>query len=218
MAENAFPYVSGLPWRFPEGIQGSVQNGICQGPFSTWPGPSSHDLEIAGPAAAMHDWTLTSLSFGAAISGYVQLERNSPLATMTALHEIGPLSVVVDAMTWHPYQSGVFDGCENTALMPNHAVQLVGYGRDPDLKQDFWLVRNSWGVMWGEGGYIRLRRGGDENECTKCVDLRPWFSDEEGGACVDVCGTCGLLVRPSYPVVSDLPMPSFDPDDAHRRR
>lgn len=39
----------------------------------------------------------------------------------------------------------------------NHAVQLVGYGTDPK-DGDYWLVRNSWSPVWGERGYIRLRR------------------------------------------------------------
>ena len=41
--------------------------------------------------------------------------------------------------------------------MVNHAVTLIGYGTDPS-EGDFWLVKNSWGASWGEGGYIRLRR------------------------------------------------------------
>merc|ERR1712013_237074 len=58
----------------------------------------------------------------------------------------------------HRPRGGVYDGCSfdsNIAL--NHAVQLVGYGTD-ETEGDYWLVRNSWGSGWGEGGYIRLQR------------------------------------------------------------
>ena len=74
----------------------------------------------------------------------------------------------------------------------NHAVQLVGYGTDPELGS-FWLARNSWGSGWGEGGYIRLRReegrlcGRDSALCA-------------GAPSVEVCGQCGLLFDVSFPL------------------
>ena len=45
--------------------------------------------------------------------------------------QVGPLSIALDASTWHSYQGGVFDGCsfeENISI--NHGVRLVGYGTD----------------------------------------------------------------------------------------
>ena len=42
-------------------------------------------------------------------------------------------------------------------------VALIGYGTDPD-EGDYWLIKNSWGDMWGDGfmdgagGFIKLKR------------------------------------------------------------
>jgi hypothetical protein len=70
----------------------------------------------------------------------------------------GPVAVLVDARNWSTYQSGVFDGCP-VNFKVNHALLLVGY--DPRA----WILKNSWGIHWGENGYIRLARG---NTCGVC--------------------------------------------------
>jgi hypothetical protein len=59
------------------------------------------------------------------------------------------------------YKSGIFQGCagDNSAdprLLCN-AVVVEGFGQENGV--DFWLVKNSQGVGWGEGGYFRLQRG-----------------------------------------------------------
>lgn len=59
------------------------------------------------------------------------------------------------------YTGGIFnESCSQPAQL-NHALAIVGYGRDKE--QDFWIARNSWGDDWGENGYIRIKRG--ENLC-----------------------------------------------------
>ncbi len=66
----------------------------------------------------------------------------------------------VDASAWSAYETGVFNSCNQANPDIDHVVQLVGYGTDPS-QGDYWLVRNSWNTMWGESGYIRLKRVGD---------------------------------------------------------
>lgn len=39
-----------------------------------------------------------------------------------------------------------------------HSLIVVGYGTD-EYGWDFWRMKNSWGTMWGEDGFIRLHRG-----------------------------------------------------------
>lgn len=68
----------------------------------------------------------------------------------------GCVAVAVDAREWALYDSGVFE-CVNATQQVNHAVVICGYGTENG--QDYWLVQNSWGTWWGDGGYMKLRRG-----------------------------------------------------------
>ena len=66
------------------------------------------------------------------------------------------------------YASGVLDDplC-TSSRSPNHAVVVVGYGRERG--KDYWLIKNSWGKDWGEEGYAKLLRG--ENMCNIITEV-----------------------------------------------
>jgi len=133
------------------------------------------------------------------IRGFIQLKENNYLELMNAIAREGPVAVSVDASTWHSYDSGIFDGCNQVNPDINHAVVLMGYGVDNGQK--YWLIRNSWSASFGEAGYIRVAR--TDSEETRCgSDITPCDGSACAGTCdvpVNVCGTCGMLYDSSYP-------------------
>ena len=106
---------------------------------------------------------------------------------------------------WGLYFGGVFDGCDyDQNIAVNHAVLLVGYGTDP-VDGDYWLIKNSWGDMWGDimtedAGYIKLRRRSEPMCGTNSSPLDGAACQDGGVESVHVCGTCGVISDNSYPI------------------
>ena len=86
-----------------------------------------------------------------------QIAKEPALTSMVATY--GPVGVVVNASSWQYYKGGVVAGCPGGLLSLDHATQISGYSLDPSNGPSYWVVRNSWGSGWGEGGYIRLAMG-----------------------------------------------------------
>ncbi len=156
----------------------------------------------------------------ASIEGYIGLEHNDYFGLLQAVATVGPVVVNVDATNWRLYQGGIFDESQfsnptttttTTTRDINHVVVVEGYGKDETTGQDYWLVRNSWGPLWGEDGYIRLKRESD----AATNDCKPDATPADGIACVgpddsidppivDVCGTSGVLYDALYPIGGHL--------------
>ncbi|KFP49015.1 Cathepsin S, partial [Cathartes aura] len=110
----------------------------------------------------------------ATCSKYVELPYADEAALKDAVANIGPVSVAIDATqpTFFLYRSGVYDDPRCTQEV-NHAVLVIGYGTQND--KDYWLVKNSWGVRFGDQGYIRMSRNHANH--------------------------CGIASYPSYPLI-----------------
>ncbi|XP_072965834.1 fruit bromelain-like [Typha angustifolia] len=105
------------------------------------------------------------------ISSYDPVPRNDE-ASLTQAVANQPVSVGIDARNLQFYSSGIYDGPCGTNM--DHAVTIVGYGRD------YWIVKNSWGISWGEEGYILMQKG-----------------------VVDPRGICGIAMDPYHPSIAD---------------
>ena len=74
----------------------------------------------------------------------------------TAIHTNGPVCTSVDANTeWDNYTGGIITGPGSGT---NHLVLIVGWD-DRMGSIGAWIVKNSWGSGWGDGGYCYVAYG-----------------------------------------------------------
>lgn len=70
----------------------------------------------------------------------------------------GPVAVAINAISWQNYLSGVIQyHCDASLNFLNHAVQIVGYDLSAEIPH--YIVRNSWGEDFGDGGYLYIAVG-----------------------------------------------------------
>ena len=49
--------------------------------------------------------------------------------------------------------------CLSTGRKTNHAILTVGYGNHKNIS--YWIIKNSWGQLWGDNGFIKIAMKND---------------------------------------------------------
>mmetsp|Transcript_21626 Transcript_21626/g.57693 ORF Transcript_21626/g.57693 Transcript_21626/m.57693 type:complete len:420 (-) Transcript_21626:216-1475(-) len=153
------------------------------------------------------------------ITGYEVLPANKLHPLMQALYESGgAIAVSVDATNWGMYSGGIYsDSDYGGDFTVNHAVTLIAYqtpkrekkGGREELRMGYWLIKNSWGVSWGEDGFIRLEmKENEEEHCGMDKETHKGLACDGDPNEAWVCGTCGVLYDSVYPTGLHLVDPS----------
>jgi C1A family cysteine protease len=94
------------------------------------------------------------------LSSWGRIPCNDIDAIKTAILTYGPVNAAVQVTdSFSAYSGGIYTDWNQTCTTnpcyytpTNHAILLVGW----DDAEQSWILRNSWGADWGEGGYMRI--------------------------------------------------------------
>jgi len=129
------------------------------------------DLENSYPYEARDDkCRFKPENTGASDAGHVRIKSGSESDLESAIATVGPISVAIDASqpSFQFYKSGVYNEPSCSSSQLDHGVLAAGYSTYTD-GQKCYIVKNSWGLDWGDGGYILMSRERN-NQCGIATD------------------------------------------------
>jgi len=107
--------------------------------------------------------------------------NNDPNDIKYEIWKFGP--IVSGFMVYDDFTSSDYDGTtiymgpkQGAIPQGGHAVRILGWGREKidDVDVEFWVIANSWGPNWGDGGIFRMKIGIKECQLEdNCFGLIP---------------------------------------------
>ena len=144
----------------------AIDNGICADASYTY---TSGSTQTGGTCKKCSSVVTVKECFDVKPSDQVSLKEAV---------SIRPVAIAIEADTryFQSYSTGILTSATCGTNL-DHGVLIVGYGEDSGQK--YWLVKNSWGTTWGDGGYLKIARS---------------ESTSDGGI-------CGIAMQPSFVTV-----------------
>ncbi|XP_070073419.1 procathepsin L isoform X4 [Drosophila takahashii] len=89
------------------------------------------------------------------VTSWAILPVHDEQAIQAAVTHIGPVAISINATpkTFQLYSDGIYDDASCSSASVNHAMLVIGFGKD------YWILKNWWGARWGESGFMRIRKG-----------------------------------------------------------
>ena len=141
--------------------------------------PNSTQCDLTANFTACGHHELGGASQYNMASYYATLEYSSLMASRAMMNEIienGPVVSVIMFSTASDFgnfvnmQSGGHIFMPNSSLLPSttilHCLVVYGWGTDDATGRKYWLVQNSYGATWADGGFGRVLQGVDLLEGT----------------------------------------------------
>ena len=160
---DGFNGCAGSDYEYEE-LDALVREGVCREdlfPYS--PSAFNCPLDLSVPTVKFDAWH--------------RLPCNDIVAIKTAIRYFGVVDVsVLTNPAFDAYQSGIYDdsmtSCRDVYsglcyyAATDHVVALVGWNDNGG--DGYWILRNSWGSDWGEGGYMRIKYNAAHVACAAC--------------------------------------------------
>jgi len=141
-----------------------VPKNICRNCFHNMTiEPDGHPFFTPGPCFGVQGWT----GYGVSDYGSIKGEK----AMMKEIFARGPIPCNAATDDTFVYNYSTNEGIlgqnvyvtdvRYTSAQIDHVMEVAGWG-ETDSGLEYWVVRNSWGTYWGDMGWVKIRRGVDQ--------------------------------------------------------
>jgi len=134
----------------------------------TWPPPPEGESGLDGCVAVDHTKYYVSDYYH--VRGVDQMKAE--------LFANGPISCGVHVTEAFESYDGTYIYSEKVKFgLINHEISVVGYGKDAETGEEYWIGRNSWGTYWGDYGFFYMSMYEDNLSITKdCLAGTPTYT------------------------------------------